>query len=104
MVIVAASAAFFLAMHQENRADIVDGTDAVTLSVHDTGPGVAEADLGCVFDGFFTTKDTGMGIGLSICQSIIAEHGGEIGVTNHPAGGAMFRVSLPVGDDARPGG
>ncbi|SFJ86376.1 sensor histidine kinase [Caulobacter sp. UNC279MFTsu5.1] len=92
---------------RERRIELkidVDGTDAVTLSVHDTGPGVAEADLGCVFDGFFTTKDTGMGIGLSICQSIIAEHGGEIGVTNHPAGGAMFRVSLPVGDDARPGG
>lgn len=82
----------------------VAGAEAVTLSVHDTGPGVAEPDLDCVFDGFFTTKDTGMGIGLAICQSIITEHGGEIGVTNHPAGGAVFRVSLPVGENSPPGG
>lgn len=82
----------------------VDTADAVTLSVHDSGPGVAEADLDCVFDGFFTTKDTGMGIGLSICQSIIAEHGGGIGVMNHPEGGAIFRVILPVGQDAPLGG
>ena len=92
---------------QERRIELkidVDTTDAVTLSIHDTGPGVAEADLDCVFDGFFTTKDTGMGIGLAICQSIIAEHGGRIGVVNHPAGGAIFRVILPVGQDAQPGG
>ncbi|CAN7374754.1 sensor histidine kinase [Caulobacter sp. LjRoot300] len=82
----------------------VDTADAVTLSVHDSGPGVAEADLDCVFDGFFTTKDTGMGIGLSICQSIIAEHGGGIGVMNHPEGGAIFRVILPVGRAAPFGG
>jgi signal transduction histidine kinase len=82
----------------------VDTADAVTLSVHDSGPGVAEADLDCVFEGFFTTKDTGMGIGLSICQSIIAEHGGRIGVMNHPEGGAIFRVILPVGQDAPPDG
>jgi C4-dicarboxylate-specific signal transduction histidine kinase len=92
---------------QERRIELkidVATADAVTLSVHDTGPGVAEADLDCVFDGFFTTKDTGMGIGLSICQSIIAEHGGRIGVMNHPEGGAIFRVILPVGQDAPPGG
>lgn len=92
---------------QERRIELkvdVESADAVTLSVHDTGLGVAEADLDRVFDGFFTTKDTGMGIGLAICQSIIAEHGGEIGVTNHPAGGAVFRVILPVGEDAPPGG
>jgi signal transduction histidine kinase len=88
---------------QERRIELkidVATADAVMLSVHDTGPGVAAADLDCVFDGFFTTKDTGMGIGLSICQSIIAEHGGRIGVTNHPAGGALFHVTLPVGQDA----
>ena len=80
-----------------------DAADVVTLSIHDTGPGVAETDLDRVFDGFFTTKDTGMGIGLAICQSIIAEHGGKIAVVNHPAGGAVFRVILPVRQDAQPG-
>lgn len=81
----------------------VDPTDAVVLSIHDTGPGVAEMDLDRVFDGFFTTKDTGMGIGLAICQSIIAEHGGAISAMNHPAGGAVFRVILPAREDAPPG-
>jgi C4-dicarboxylate-specific signal transduction histidine kinase len=92
---------------QERRIALeidADAADAVTLSIHDTGPGVAEADLDRVFDGFFTTKDTGMGIGLAICQSIIAEHGGKIAVANHPAGGAVFRVILPVRQDAQPGG
>ena len=75
----------------------VEATAAdVTLSVRDTGPGIAEENLHQVFDGFFTTKDTGMGIGLAICQSIVAEHGGEIVAANHPAGGALFRVALPV--------
>jgi len=68
----------------------------VTLSVRDTGPGIAEGNLRQVFDGFFTTKDTGMGIGLAICQSIVAEHGGRIVAANHPAGGALFQVVLPV--------
>jgi len=78
----------------ELKVDVAPAND-VTLSVHDTGPGVAEADLSQVFDGFFTTKDTGMGIGLAICHSIITEHGGQIAAANHPAGGAVFRVILP---------
>jgi C4-dicarboxylate-specific signal transduction histidine kinase len=83
----------------ERRIDLkidVDPASGVTLSIHDTGPGIAEADLGQVFDGFFTTKDTGMGIGLAVCHSIIAEHGGKIAAANHPAGGAVFRVTLPI--------
>jgi C4-dicarboxylate-specific signal transduction histidine kinase len=70
--------------------------NVVTLWVHDTGPGIAEADLDHVFDGFFTTKDMGIGIGLAICQSIILDHGGEITAANHPAGGAVFQVALPA--------
>jgi C4-dicarboxylate-specific signal transduction histidine kinase len=92
---------------RERRIELkvdAEAADAVTLSVHDTGPGVAEADLDRVFDGFFTTKDTGMGIGLAICQSIITGHGGKIAVANHPAGGAIFRVILPVHQGAQPDG
>jgi C4-dicarboxylate-specific signal transduction histidine kinase len=72
----------------------------VVLSIHDTGPGIAEAELGQVFDGFFTTKESGMGIGLAICRSIIVEHGGGIVAANHPAGGAIFRVTLPAAGPA----
>ncbi len=52
-------------------------------------------NLDRVFDGFFTTKEDGMGIGLAICQSIIAAHGGAITAANHPQGGAVFRFALP---------
>jgi C4-dicarboxylate-specific signal transduction histidine kinase len=69
--------------------------EAVALTVRDTGDGIAEAHVAHLFDGFFSTKATGMGIGLTICRSIVSEHGGEIRATNHPDGGALFRVTLP---------
>lgn len=74
-----------------------DGDRAVAFTIRDTGPGIAEENVDRIFDSFFTTKDAGMGIGLAICQSIIAGHGGNITVSNHPDGGAEFRFSLPAG-------
>jgi C4-dicarboxylate-specific signal transduction histidine kinase len=76
---------------------VADGDGAVAFIIRDTGPGIAEENLERVFDSFFTTKDTGMGIGLAICQSIIVGHGGTIAVSNHPDGGAQFRSLLPAG-------
>lgn len=72
-----------------------DGAGGVRFSIRDTGPGIAPEDIGRVFDGFFTTKADGMGIGLAVCQSIIATHGGEIAAANHDEGGASFHFSLP---------
>jgi two-component system sensor kinase FixL len=69
---------------------------AVVLSIRDTGAGIAEESLEEIFSSFFTTKESGMGIGLTICQSIIAAHGGRIEAANHPEGGAIVTVSLPV--------
>jgi len=65
--------------------------------IRDSGPGIADENRERIFDSFFTTKDTGMGIGLAICQSIIVSHGGAITASNHPQGGAQFRFSLPPG-------
>jgi two-component system, LuxR family, sensor kinase FixL len=84
-----------------------DGEGAVIFSIRDNGPGIAGEDMDRIFDGFFTTKEDGIGIGLAICQSIIVAHGGTIRVANHPDGGALFLVSLPGGPaqeppDARP--
>ena len=62
----------------------------------DSGPGIPDENLERVFESFFTTKDGGMGIGLAICRSIIKAHGGSIAVSNHPAGGAQFRFTLPA--------
>lgn len=77
-----------------------DADGAVSITIHDNGPGIAEADLDRIFEGFFTTKEEDIGIGLAICQSIIVAHGGRIAVSNHPQGGAHFRCSLPGGQAA----
>ncbi|PYE86964.1 PAS domain-containing sensor histidine kinase [Phyllobacterium leguminum] len=74
----------------------VDGEGAVVFSIHDSGPGIPDENLDNIFDSFFTTKETGMGIGLAVCQSIILAHGGSIGASNCSDGGAQFRFSLPV--------
>jgi len=70
--------------------------DSVQVDVSDRGPGIKQDELERVFDMFFTTKTGGMGIGLAICRSIIAAHGGALTAMNVPGGGAMLRVVLPV--------
>lgn len=70
----------------------------VTFEVQDTGPGIPPDRLETIFHPFFTTKSEGMGMGLSICRSIIKAHHGEISATNAPGRGAIFRVVLPVID------
>jgi C4-dicarboxylate-specific signal transduction histidine kinase len=69
---------------------------ALAFTLRDTGPGIPPDDLARIFEGFFTTKEAGMGIGLAICQSIISEHGGLITASNHPDVGAQFRFEIPV--------
>jgi two-component system, LuxR family, sensor kinase FixL len=72
---------------------------ALSFSIRDSGPGIPDADIDRVFEGFFTTKEGGLGIGLGICQSIIMAHGGCITASNHPQGGAEFRFTLPRATD-----
>jgi two-component system sensor kinase FixL len=69
---------------------------AVEVSVTDRGGGIPEKKLEQVFERFFTTKKEGMGLGLSICRTIIDAHQGEIWVTNNAEGGATFHFSLPI--------
>ena len=76
--------------------------DKVYCSIEDSGPGIGSEDLPRLFDSFFTTKDTGMGMGLAICRSIIEAHGGRIRADNNSAlGGARFIFELPA-NRARP--
>jgi len=74
----------------------VDKDDAVSFSIRDSGPGIANENLDRIFESFFTTREGGMGMGLAICQSIITAHGGSIAVSKHCAGGAHFRFTLPT--------
>ena len=68
----------------------------VNLRVRDYGPGIPTADFETIFEAFWTTKTSGLGIGLVICQSIVAAHGGRLTVTNPEGGGASFCIALPV--------
>ena len=71
---------------------------AVQVEVADNGPGIPAEIAERIFDPFFTTKPQGIGtgIGLSVCQGIVAAHGGDIGVASRPDGGALFTITLPV--------
>jgi two-component system sensor kinase FixL len=68
----------------------------VAFSIRDTGTGIPIDHMEHIFDGFFTTKEGGLGIGLAICQSIVKAHGGTIAAANHLDGGAVFRFSIPT--------
>ena len=73
-----------------------DGT--VRVSVKDTGPGIASDGLGRLFDPFYSTKPSGMGMGLSICRSIVESHQGRMWVTKNAPRGAAFHFTIGVGE------
>jgi PAS domain S-box-containing protein len=73
-----------------------DAEEAVRVSVSDTGPGIPPADLDRVFEPFVTSKPHGMGLGLSVCRTILAAHGGRLWASNNAAGGAAFHFTLPA--------
>jgi len=72
--------------------------DTVTISVEDTGRGISDELAGQLFQPFVTSKKTGMGIGLSICRTIIEAHGGQIWFEAGPEGGTIFRFTLPTAE------
>jgi signal transduction histidine kinase len=69
---------------------------AVETTVSDFGCGITEADRDKIFAPFYTTKPEGMGMGLTICRTILEYHGGQLWMTPNPAGGSVFHVSLPM--------
>ncbi len=66
------------------------------IEVQDSGTGIAAEKLESIFEPFVTSKREGLGIGLSICRSIIERHGGTISAANNPGRGATFSITLPV--------
>jgi len=71
-------------------------TDGVAITVEDSGIGIDNKTAGQIFEAFFTTKPTGMGMGLAICRSIIAAHGGRLWASSGTSCGTTFHVVLPL--------
>jgi hypothetical protein len=72
-----------------------EGTaDGVRVGVRDSGPGLSPEKLERIFEPFYTTKPDGMGMGLSICRSIIEAHGGRLWATRNEPRGAVFQFTL----------
>lgn len=73
----------------------IDPSGDIVISVKDRGPGLSEGSAEKIFEPFFSSKEDGMGMGLSICRSIIEAHGGRLGWSPNEGGGAIFHFSLP---------
>jgi PAS domain S-box-containing protein len=84
------------APRRELTTSAVVSGDAVEVAVADTGPGLAPGGAERLFDPFVSTKLGGMGLGLSICRSIVESHGGRLWTEPNPGGGAVFRFTLPA--------
>jgi signal transduction histidine kinase len=70
--------------------------EGVCVAVRDTGPGLPPESLPRLFEPFYTTKPDGMGMGLSICRSIVEAHGGRLWATNCEPRGALFQFTIPA--------
>ena len=78
------------------RTRIENSSSALTVSVTDRGSSIPEEKIEQIFEPFFTTKAKGMGLGLSVCRTIITAHRGKLWATNNPDCGATFHFSIPV--------
>jgi signal transduction histidine kinase len=72
------------------------GSGAASVAIEDSGTGISPDDLKRIFSTFFTTKARGMGMGLSICRSIIESHGGRLWASSNRSRGAVFQFTLPT--------
>jgi PAS domain S-box-containing protein len=72
--------------------------DKVVIAVEDSGPGMDPKDVNRIFDPFFTTKPHGMGMGLSICRSIVEAHNGSLSTRPADSRGSVFEIALPAGE------
>ena len=84
--------------HWTVTTDTIHSKPWTVISIHDSGNGFAPEILDRLFEPFLSTKETGTGLGMSICQRIIEAHGGRITPSNSPQGGAVITVSLPPVD------
>lgn len=99
------NAADAMAVHGGERRDLVISTtmardNLIEIAVRDSGPGIAPEMLERLFSPFATTKREGLGFGLAISRRIVEAHGGQLSAEPAPDGGAIFRFTLPVMEEA----
>ena len=86
------------------RAASAEGNRWLEFAVIDAGPGISEDVARQLFTPFYTTKTEGMGLGLSLCRTVVEQHGGYLDFAPHPPRGTVFRFTLPAASEPRPGG
>jgi signal transduction histidine kinase len=67
------------------------------MSIQDSGPGISAEDQERIFNPFFTTKPGGMGLGLAISSTLVANHGGKLTLLKSDSDGSIFELAIPVG-------
>jgi C4-dicarboxylate-specific signal transduction histidine kinase len=72
------------------------GDEDIFVQIADTGTGFSQSHQDRLFQPFFTTKERGLGLGLSLCSAILKAHGGSLRLTTNPTGGAIASFSLPI--------
>jgi len=75
--------------------EVLPDNQFVTVTVSDTGKGIADEVIDKIFEPFFTTREIGTGLGLAITHGIVGRHGGDIGVQSRPDHGTTFTIRLP---------
>ena len=75
--------------------------DSVSITVSDTGTGIPEDIQGKIFEPYFTTRDTGSGLGLTVVYKVVREHGGDLHMDSVPDRGTTFRISIPAPQSER---
>jgi two-component system sensor histidine kinase HydH len=88
----------------ELKVEVERGDTAVSVSVMDTGTGMTKSEIERIFQPFYTTREKGIGLGLSIAHRIMEQHNGWIDVVSTPGKGSRFTVWLPNSDAAGEGG
>jgi signal transduction histidine kinase len=79
------------------RSSRRDDPDGALITVADAGPGIPKGSEERIFQAFYSTKSSGMGIGLFICRSIVESHGGRLSAAAGSPVGAVFSIALPPG-------
>jgi hypothetical protein len=78
------------------RGLAAEGDDALVVTVKDTGHGMSPEEIAAAFEPYFSTKDTGLGLGLALTRKIVEDHGGRIRLESEPGRGTTARITLPL--------